>query len=255
MPAQTEPGLSGSVLTVAEFREVLDTALFAASGRGRVAFVHQPYAEFLAAAYLARRGVTGQRLISVLGADVNGLVPGPMIEVLSWLLVSGSPVPVHATCRTHPRHLHRLLDHAHTEAVVMGQEVSGRERTGRGSARARAAPSPGVRPSGSVVPFEDGLRVGEPQADVLGYPGQSLRVGSFVAQALQGAVDAFDFGCGGVRLDLPGPDRGGDAALERRRGWRARNTPATCRIELVHTSIRRYQRPNGEVIALLVIAP
>ncbi|MEU2258475.1 hypothetical protein ABZ540_35515 [Nocardia xishanensis] len=93
VPTRTEPDLSGSLLSVDDIREVLGTSLFAAAGQGSVAFVHQSYAEFLAAAYLARRGIAGQRLISVLGADVNGLVPGPMIEVLGWLLASGSPVP------------------------------------------------------------------------------------------------------------------------------------------------------------------
>ncbi|MEU1998198.1 hypothetical protein ABZ511_27460 [Nocardia gamkensis] len=94
VPTQTEPDLSGSLLTVDELREVVGTALFAAGGHGTVAFVHQSYAEFLAAAYLKRRAVVGQRLVSILGADVNGMVPGPMIEVLGWLLASGSPVPV-----------------------------------------------------------------------------------------------------------------------------------------------------------------
>ncbi|MFG1784480.1 hypothetical protein ACGFIU_18735 [Rhodococcus oryzae] len=92
LPIQTEPDLSGSLLTVDDIREVLGTALFVAAGQGTVALVHQSYAEFLAAAYLARRGVAGQRLVSVLGADINGLVPGPMIEVLGWLLALGSPV-------------------------------------------------------------------------------------------------------------------------------------------------------------------
>ncbi|MFR9774244.1 hypothetical protein [Nocardia sp. SC052] len=92
VPTQTEPDLSGSLLTVDNIREVLGTALFTAAGNGTVAFIHQSYAEFLAAAYLARRGVAGPRLVSVLGADVNGLVPGPMIEVLGWLLASGTAV-------------------------------------------------------------------------------------------------------------------------------------------------------------------
>ncbi|WP_064689744.1 hypothetical protein [Rhodococcus qingshengii] len=93
VPTQTEPDLSGSVLAVADIREVLGTSLFTAAGQGTVAFVHQSYAEFLAASYLSRRGVAGARLVSVLGADVNGLVPGSMIEVLGWLMAAGSPVP------------------------------------------------------------------------------------------------------------------------------------------------------------------
>lgn len=93
VPTRTEPDLAGSSLTVADVREMLDTPLFAASGQGTVAFVHQSYAEFLAAAYLARRGVSGRRLISLLGADVNGLTPGPMLEVLGWLLAVGASLP------------------------------------------------------------------------------------------------------------------------------------------------------------------
>ncbi|MFI9411348.1 hypothetical protein [Nocardia gamkensis] len=93
VPTQTEPALSGTLLTVDDVREVLDTALFTAGVPGTVIFVHQSYSEYLAAHYLMRRGVIGQRLVSLLGADVNGLVPGPMIEVLGWLLASGAPVP------------------------------------------------------------------------------------------------------------------------------------------------------------------
>ncbi|QXF84090.1 hypothetical protein HBA53_23545 (plasmid) [Rhodococcus pyridinivorans] len=91
VPLQDEPALSQ--VTVNDIREVLNTALFTTAGQGAVSFVHQSYAEFLAASYLVRRGVTGQRLVSILGADVNGLVPGPMIEVLGWLSALGAPVP------------------------------------------------------------------------------------------------------------------------------------------------------------------
>ncbi|MEU6558610.1 hypothetical protein [Nocardia nova] len=93
VPTQTEPDLSGTMLTVDDIREALGTTLFTAAGNGNVTFVHRSYTEFLAAAYLKRRGVAGQRLVSVLGANVNGLVPAPMIEVLGWLLASGSSVP------------------------------------------------------------------------------------------------------------------------------------------------------------------
>jgi hypothetical protein len=93
LPTHIEPDLGGSPLNATDFREVLGTAMFSATGRGAVTFAHQSYAEFLAAAYLVRRGVTGQRLISLLGADTNGLVPGAMIEVLGWLLASGAPIP------------------------------------------------------------------------------------------------------------------------------------------------------------------
>ncbi|MUL67095.1 hypothetical protein BOO86_21660 [Mycobacterium sp. CBMA 234] len=93
VPTHAEPDLAGAALTVPDIQEVLGTSLFAAAGQGAVAFAHQSYTEYLAAAYLRRRGVAGQRLITLLGADVNGLVPGPMIEVLGWLLAKGAPVP------------------------------------------------------------------------------------------------------------------------------------------------------------------
>ncbi|MET4429306.1 hypothetical protein [Mycolicibacterium sp. 624] len=93
VPTHAEPDLAGAPLTVSDVQEVLGTALFAAAGQGSVAFTHQSYAEYLAAAYLRRRGVAGQRLVTLLGAGVNGLVPGPMIEVLGWLLAKGAPVP------------------------------------------------------------------------------------------------------------------------------------------------------------------
>ncbi len=93
VPTDSEPDLSGAPISVADVREVLGTSLLSAAGQGTVAFAHQSYAEFLAAAYLARRRVTGQRLLSVLGADVNGLAPGPMVEVLGWLLPLGARLP------------------------------------------------------------------------------------------------------------------------------------------------------------------
>lgn len=93
VPTHAEPDLAGASLTVKDIQEVLGTALFTAAGQGAVAFTHQSYTEYLAAAYLRRRRVAGQRLITLLGADVNGLVPGPMIEVLGWLLSKGAPVP------------------------------------------------------------------------------------------------------------------------------------------------------------------
>lgn len=93
VPVDEEPDLTGARLTVNDLREVLGTSLFLAAGEGSVAFVHQSYAEFLAAAFLTRRGVTGRRLLSLLGADVNGLAPGLMIEVLAWMLSLGAEVP------------------------------------------------------------------------------------------------------------------------------------------------------------------
>lgn len=93
VPVDDEPDLSGSPLSVGDVREVLSAPLFSAAGEGTVAFVHQSYAEYLSARYLTRRGVGGSRLLSLLGADTNGLAPGPLIEVLSWMLALGGDVP------------------------------------------------------------------------------------------------------------------------------------------------------------------
>ena len=109
LPTHIEPDLAGSPLTVTDIGEVLGTALFTAAGQGAVTFTHQSYTEFLAAAYLVRRGVTGQRLVSVLGADINGLVPGPMIEILGWLLASA-----HGSRRADRRQRQATADHDRT---------------------------------------------------------------------------------------------------------------------------------------------
>lgn len=93
LPTQEEPDLAGSPLIPGHFREVLGTGLFAAAGHGTVTFAHQSYTEFLAARYLIRRSVSGQRLVSLLGADINGIAPGPMIDVLGWLLALHATVP------------------------------------------------------------------------------------------------------------------------------------------------------------------
>lgn len=93
VPLDADPDMPGGPLTVDDLREVLGTSLFSPAGEGSVAFIHQSYAEFLTAEFLARRRVTGTPLTSLLGADVNGLTPGPMVEVLGWMLALEGDVP------------------------------------------------------------------------------------------------------------------------------------------------------------------
>jgi hypothetical protein len=93
IPVGHDLDIPGAPLTLDDVKEVLGTALFVATGDGGVAFTHQSYAEFLTASYLARKNVSGPRLLSLLGADTNGLVPGTMIEVLGWLTTFSTTLP------------------------------------------------------------------------------------------------------------------------------------------------------------------
>jgi hypothetical protein len=76
--------------TAAVISEVLDTALFNATGPGRLAFAHRTYAEYLAAARLARLARCGQpdealfRLLSVETSSGRRVVP-QLQEVAAWL--------------------------------------------------------------------------------------------------------------------------------------------------------------------------
>ena len=85
LPARPEPDVPGE-FTQVRYRELLRTQLFVAPAPHDLAFAHQSYAEFLAAQYLKRRGVSGRRLATLLGADTNGVVPGALLGVLGWWL-------------------------------------------------------------------------------------------------------------------------------------------------------------------------
>ncbi|MFD2025766.1 hypothetical protein [Promicromonospora aerolata] len=93
IPVGHDLDIPGAPVTLDDVKEVLGTALFVAAGDGGIAFTHQSYAEFLTASYLARKNVSGPRLLSLLGADTNGLVPGPMIEVLGWMTTFSTTLP------------------------------------------------------------------------------------------------------------------------------------------------------------------
>ncbi|MGH3870749.1 MAG: hypothetical protein ACRDSR_04410 [Pseudonocardiaceae bacterium] len=84
LPSSPEPDEPGTVVGPAEYCEVLGTALFDAGPSGALTFRHQQYAEYLAASYLADRGVAAAQLPALLGVHHNGLLPGVMVGVATW---------------------------------------------------------------------------------------------------------------------------------------------------------------------------
>ena len=91
LPSDDEPA-STAEFSLKAYEEVLGTALFTSGPGDVLAFVHQTYAEFLAAEYLAHRRVGGARLRSLLGCDQDGVVPGAMLPILGWLLTQSPDV-------------------------------------------------------------------------------------------------------------------------------------------------------------------
>ncbi len=85
LPSAPEPDEPGTLVTSAEYEEVLGTALFDAAADASVSFRHQQYAEFLAAAYLSERRVTRPQLPALLGVHADGVLPGLMTGVAAWV--------------------------------------------------------------------------------------------------------------------------------------------------------------------------
>lgn len=85
LPSSPEPDEPGTIVGTAEYGEVLGTALFEAGPSGALTFRHQQYAEYLAASYLADRGITAAQLPALLGVHPNGLLPGTTVGVAAWL--------------------------------------------------------------------------------------------------------------------------------------------------------------------------
>lgn len=85
LPSSPEPDEPGTIVGPDEYREILGTALFDAGPSGALTFRHQQYAEYLAASYLADRGVAPAQLPALLGVHPNGLLPGAMVGVTAWL--------------------------------------------------------------------------------------------------------------------------------------------------------------------------
>ncbi|MEV0792662.1 hypothetical protein [Kribbella sp. NPDC050459] len=91
LPSDAEPASTAN-FSLRAYEEVLGSALFTSVPGDVLAFVHQAYAEFLAADYLVQRRVGGARLKSLLGCDPDGVVPGPMLPILGWLLTQSHDV-------------------------------------------------------------------------------------------------------------------------------------------------------------------
>ena len=75
-------------------REVLDTGLFSSRGPGRIGWVHQTYAEFLAARYCVRHGMPAQQVRSLIFHPAGGgqrLVP-QLYDLAAWISVMDSAV-------------------------------------------------------------------------------------------------------------------------------------------------------------------
>lgn len=84
LPSTPEPDEPGTPINVAQYEEVLGTALFeAASGTG-VSFRHQRYAEFLAATYLHERRIPRPQLRALLGVGPDGTLPGITAGIAAW---------------------------------------------------------------------------------------------------------------------------------------------------------------------------
>lgn len=85
LPSVPEPEEPGTPVTPAQYEEVLGTDLFDAAPDATVSFRHQQYAEYLAAAYLVHRRIIRPQLAALLGVQVDGLLPGPMVGITAWL--------------------------------------------------------------------------------------------------------------------------------------------------------------------------
>ena len=86
LPTNAEPDHVGDPVTAEDYRSVLATGLFEAIGVGRLVFRHQQYAEYLAAAYLVRRGLGAISVLRLLGVGPGGLLPAARAGVAGWLL-------------------------------------------------------------------------------------------------------------------------------------------------------------------------
>jgi hypothetical protein len=84
LPSDPEPDQPG-IVSPQDYGDVVGTALFDAGASGTVMFRHQQYAEYLAAAYLVRRGVSEVQVPALLGVHSNGLLPTERIGVAAWL--------------------------------------------------------------------------------------------------------------------------------------------------------------------------
>jgi hypothetical protein len=85
VPSNPEPESPGRTIDADQYREVLSTALFDAAPAATVSFRHQQYAEFLAAEYVVQQEIGSAQLSTLLGIHKNGLLPGTMVGVATWI--------------------------------------------------------------------------------------------------------------------------------------------------------------------------
>jgi hypothetical protein len=85
LPSEAEPVEAARAIEPADYREVLDTALFDTGPAGAVVFRHQSYVEYLTAAYLVERKLQRGQVPALLGMHSNGLLPTSRIGVAAWL--------------------------------------------------------------------------------------------------------------------------------------------------------------------------
>ncbi|MEU4667507.1 hypothetical protein AB0F91_05930 [Amycolatopsis sp. NPDC023774] len=85
LPSDAEPDQLAWMIEPADYRAVLDTALFDPGPAGSVVFRHQRHLEYLAAAYLVERGIRAGQVPVLLGVHANGVLPTARIGVASWL--------------------------------------------------------------------------------------------------------------------------------------------------------------------------
>ncbi|WP_254897368.1 hypothetical protein [Amycolatopsis sp. Hca4] len=85
LPSDPEPDQLARTIEPADYRAVLDTALFDPGPAGSVVFKHQRHLEYLAAAYLVERGIRAGQIPVLLGVHANGVLPNARIGVASWL--------------------------------------------------------------------------------------------------------------------------------------------------------------------------
>ncbi|WP_216207021.1 hypothetical protein [Amycolatopsis aidingensis] len=85
LPSEPEPVETARAIDPADYRDVLDTALFDTGPAGAVVFRHQSYVEYSTAAYLVERKLQPGQVPALLGVHSNGLLPTSRLGVAAWL--------------------------------------------------------------------------------------------------------------------------------------------------------------------------
>lgn len=85
LPSEPEPVETARAIELADYRCVLETALFDTGSAGAVVFRHRSYVEYLTAAYLVERKLQPGQASALLGVHSNGLLPAIRLGVAAWL--------------------------------------------------------------------------------------------------------------------------------------------------------------------------